>query len=379
MDIKINKKVVPLLLTGTIVLAGGKLYQNNKTLSYSEITNPKKIESIQYINYKSLSIEEFKKSLEDDSEKYYLIEYSTDEEKGLKRYYFSKDYILYNKNNNVLEAIKNGTIIVNNVWEVKNENTENLDIDETFFNENLCNSFTIIRKDPNYPRAEIHYIEDEDGNFQLVYDYVKKEKINGFTGYSHYEFLGPLYESNKNKDKCNLNDYAIIIPYYEKSPFIIQLENDLIYKEEKELSFNELKKLNVNLLYFNNESKIKTDELQKIIDDDNIYDCSITLYRIDEYTKGKTSYYNTSKRRIQNSEDKAIEKYINSGSVIEVRITYHEIRTKITDEMIGKNFTIANDNEIIFVKYNKKTNTYHVKVTEKEYTKDKVKELRKNN
>lgn len=385
MNIRINKKIIPLILTGGIILAGKKYHEETRILSYEEITNPKKIESVQYTDYELLSTEEFKKSLNEDSEKNYLIEYRTKEDDRLNRYFFSKDYILNcktyieNKNNNfnMLEAIENGSIIINKVWQVKRKNVSSLDINEKFFNENLCNSFTLIRNDSKYPNAEIHYIKDDNNNIQVVYKYSKKEKeIDGFEYYSNREYLGPSYEKNMNRDNCQLNDFSIKIPINnDDSLLLAQINPDLEYIEEKDMSFEELKKIKTNRLYFSKEYKIEKDELQKIIDDDSIYDCSIILYRIDKETK--TLFYTTSKRNIKNCKDKKTEELLKDDAVVEVGIVYHESESEVTDELVGKSFIIVNDENIIFVKKNDEKNSYHVKVTGQTYTNNKVKELRK--
>lgn len=388
MNIRINKKIIPLILTGGIILAGKKYHEETRILSYEEITNPKKIESVQYTDYELLSTEEFKKSLNEDSEKNYLIEYRTKEDDRLNRFFFSKDYILNcktyieNKNNNfnMLEAIENGSIIINKVWQVKRKNVSSLDINEKFFNENLCNSFTLIRNDSKYPHAEIHYIKDDNNNIQVVYKYSKKEKeIDGFEYYSNREYLGPSYEKNMNRDNCQLNDFGIIAPYYYNNDATVigqpYVHYELKYKEEKDCSFDEIKRMNIDRLYVNKNYKVEN--LEKIITDDNIYDCSVILYGIDKYTKMKRAFYITTKRNIINKKDKNIQEYINSDMVVEIKISYFEAKSKITKKISKNNMIIVNNNQIIFVNYNEKMKTYHVKINEQEYTTDMVKSLKR--
>ena len=229
MNINIRGKAIPLLLTGSIILAGSKYYQDNRVLSYEDLTNPKNVASIGYYDYRKLSLDEFKKILETDTdnEQKFLIEYSIEGNNEVKRFLFSRDYILENPNylrteelskrsTNMLKAIEQGTIKIHGIWEEKWESTSSLDIEKTFLEENLCNQFNIKLKNKKYTDGQINVVRNNDGNFQFIYSYTKMyNDNNGIV----IEELGPEIEKTSNKDTCQLDDFAYLWTYEDISIF----------------------------------------------------------------------------------------------------------------------------------------------------------------
>lgn len=381
MNINIRGKAIPLLLTGSIILAGSKYYQDNRVLSYEDLTNPKNVASIGYYDYRKLSLDEFKKILETDTdnEQKFLIEYSIEGNNEVKRFLFSRDYILENPNylrteelskrsTNMLKAIEQGTIKIHGIWEEKWESTSSLDIEKTFLEENLCNQFNIKLKNKKYTDGQINVVRNNDGNFQFIYSYTKMyNDNNGIV----IEELGPEIEKTSNKDTCQLDDFAYLWTYEDNvNPFIngtAMRKYNIKKTFEINVSFEDLKNIKHELIYVRRNIEVTKEELNKILNDDNIFDCNIYCFGEKSFYLESELLYKTTKRKFVANYEKEIKKIQENDKISKILVIVYESYPDVSDELNGKNILFEDDNAYKVAYPSKDGNSYTLEFLEKKY------------
>ena len=392
MNINIRGKAIPLLLTGSIILAGSKYYQDNRVLSYEDLTNPKNVASIGYYDYRKLSLDEFKKILETDTdnEQKFLIEYSIEGNNEVKRFLFSRDYILENPNylrteelskrsTNMLKAIEQGTIKIHGIWEEKWESTSYLDIEKTFLEENLCNQFNIKLKNKKITDGQINVVRNNDGNFQFIYSYTKNYNDNNGTV---IEELGPEIEKTSNKDTCQLDDFAYLWTYEDNvNPFMngtAMRKNNIEKTFEINVSFEDLKNIKHELIYVRRNLEVTKEELNKILNDDNIFDCNIYCFGEKSFYLESELLYKTTKRKFVANYEKEIKKIQENDNISKILVIVYESCSEISDELNGKNILFEDDNAYKVAYPSKDGNSYRLEFLEKKYDQEYIEGIKEN-
>lgn len=390
MNINIRGKAIPLLLTGSIILAGSKYYQDNRVLSYEDLTNPKNVASIGYYDYRKLNLDEFKKILETDTdnEQNFLIEYSIEGNNEVKRFLFSRDYILENPNylrteelskrsTNMLKAIEQGTIKIHGIWEEKWESTSSLDIEGTFLEENLCNQFNIKLKNKKYTDGQINVVRNNDGNFQFIYSYTKMYNDNNG---AVIENFGPEIEKTSNKDTCQLDDFAYLWPYEDN---VNPLMNGTAIRKynikktfEINVSFEDLKNIKHEHIYVRRNLEVTKEELNKILNDDNIFDCNIYFFGENSFYAKSELLYKTTKRKFVADYEKAIKKIQENDNISKISVIVYEICSEISDELNGKRILFEDDNTYKVAYPSKDGNSYTLEFLEKKYDQKYIEETK---
>ena len=135
-------KSVTVYMLLTMLYKTRDIYDMNRLKGYKELTNPHLTIEIDYTDYKELNIEELEKDIRTNDDNEYLIEFQIKGSTKSNRLLFTEDYIINNPNyldtedipkrdKNMLEAIKNGNIIVNKIWRKKREEVSYLNIEES--------------------------------------------------------------------------------------------------------------------------------------------------------------------------------------------------------------------------------------------------------
>ena len=381
---KIFLKYVTGYLSSTLLCNAINIYDINRIKSYKELINPNMVKEIEYLDYKELNIEQLEKDIRTNDDNKYLIEFQIKGSNKLNRLLFTEDYILNNPNyldtedlpirdKNMLEAIKNGNIIVNKVWRKKREQVSYINIEEKFKEENLQHEFMITGKSPNPRHSTIKFIEDENGNIHTYYTYTKN-KQNGND--SEVEFLGPTFDKVENLDEYTYNDYLMNLPVdYIKG--IDLLDPPITYMKEignTNYTFEQLQKLNIKRAYIHEEKNVSVEELKKLLHSNDIYDFSFNINLKD--SKINSYYYTITKREILKSDDLGIIDLIKEGKVESVNIWYEKGTSIIKNEMKEKLLYIFTENHLLVAEYSEEEKNYKVFIYEFEKDIDKVHDIK---
>ena len=248
----------------------------------------------------------------------------------------------------MLEAIKNGNIIVNKIWRKKREEVSYLNIEEKFKKENLSHEFTITRKDSTCREATIKYLEDENSNIQSYCTYTKCNE-----NYPIIESLGPTFDKVENLDEYRKDDYLMLLPVdYIKEIDILNLPITGMKELGKiNFSFKQLQKLNIRHAYIQKEKTVSVNEFKKLLYSDELFDFSFDIYLKKPLLD--TNYYTRTKREILKNDDLGIMNLIKEGKVSSINISLKKGTSIIKDEMKGKTLYIFTENHLLIAEYNK--------------------------